>query len=339
MTRIKIPPPTSGGLMLSYKCPIKCRHCIYGCAPEWSADWISEEDLDQGLSQLSGKIRPSAWGEIGLNEGLHFSGGEPFLNYKLLLTAVEMANSYNIPSMFVETNCYWCTNDNATRDKLHSLKQAGLKGIMISVNPFYAEHIPFERTQRCIRISQEQFGLRNVMVYQMEYFRQFMELGIRDKISFEDYLVLSKALSAAGHVEMFVMGRATSQLRHFFPKHPARHFFDEPCLPPILREWHNHFDNYGHYMPGYCGGLSLGSWLELDELLEEGLDLDERPILKFLIQHDMQGLFHFAEDFGYQENPQGYISKCDLCTNLRRHLVSKQDFAELQPKEFYTHLM
>ena len=103
--------------MLSYKCPIKCRHCIYGCAPAWSADWLSEADLEKGLSQLSGKIQPSSWGEVGLNDGLHFSGGEPFLNYKLLLKAVEIASDYNIPSMFVETNCYWATNDDSTRDK------------------------------------------------------------------------------------------------------------------------------------------------------------------------------------------------------------------------------
>ena len=91
-------------------------------------------------------------------------------------------------------------------------------------------------------------------------------------------------------------------------------------------------------MPGYCGGISLGSWLELDELLEQGVDLDERPVLKFLIFEDMRGLFNFAEDFGYQEREQGYLSKCDLCTDLRKYLVSKQDFAELQPKEFYMHL-
>jgi hypothetical protein len=338
MTPLKIPPPTSGGLMLSYKCPIQCQHCIYGCSPEWSADWISEADLEKGLSQLSGKIQPAEWGEIGLNEGLHFSGGEPFLNYKLLLHAVEIANDYNIPSMFVETNCYWATNDDSTRDKLENLKQAGLKGIMISVNPFYAEHVPFERTQRCIHTSQEVFGFSNVMIYQMEYYRQFLELGIRERIKFKDYLELSRDLDYPGHVEMFYMGRATSQLRNYFPKYPAQYFFKEPCLPPIIRDWHNHFDNYGNFMPGYCGGLSLGNWLALDELLEEGIDLDERPVLGFLVNHDMAGLFHFAEDFGYEAPPEGYISKCDLCTDIRKHLVNKQDFVELQPKEFYKHL-
>jgi hypothetical protein len=43
---------------------------------------------------------------------------------------------------------------------------------MISVNPFYTEHIPFERTDRCLRLSQEVFG-QNVMVYQLEYYHLF----------------------------------------------------------------------------------------------------------------------------------------------------------------------
>jgi hypothetical protein len=338
MTRLRIPAPISGGLLLSYKCPARCRHCIYACSPEWSADWITEEDLEQGLSQLRGKIQPSPWGEVSLNHGLHFSGGEPFLNFKLLLRAVEIAHAHAIPSMFVETNCYWCTNDEATRDKLQRLKAAGLKGIMISVNPFYAEFVPFARTERCLRISQEVFGLPNVMVYQLEYYRQFKQLDLRDKISIEDYLELTQTDYFAGQVELFFMGRATYQLRSFYPTYPAHRFFDVPCQPPILREWHNHFDNYGNFMPGYCGGISLGSWLKLDELLEQGIDLDEHPVLKFLIFEDMRGLFHFAEDFGYQEREQGYLSKCDLCTDLRKYLVSIQDFAELQPKEFYTHL-
>ena len=91
-------------------------------------------------------------------------------------------------------------------------------------------------------------------------------------------------------------------------------------------------------MPGYCGGISLGHWQNLDRLIEEGIDLEEHPILKFLIAEDLQGLFHFAADFGYGESRDGYLSKCDLCLDLREYLASKKDFEELSPKEFYVHL-
>jgi hypothetical protein len=339
MARVRIPQPTSGGLMLTYKCSAACRHCMYACSPKWKADWITEEDLERGLAQLAGKIQPSPWGAqaIGLNHGLHFTGGEPFLNLKLLVRAVEMAEELGIPSTFVETNCSWCGTDETTREKLERLKEAGLKGIMISVNPFYAEYVPFERTERCIRISQDVFG-RNVMVYQMEYYNQFRRLGIKGRISLEDYVALTQNERSAARVELFLMGRAAYQLRDLYPAHPARTFFDEPCRPPFLRSWHNHFDNYGNLMPGYCGGISLGSWLELDRLLEQGIDLDAQPVLGFLIAEDVQGLLHFAEDFGYRESQAGYVSKCDLCLDIRRHLASQKAFPELGPKEFYARL-
>jgi hypothetical protein len=339
MTRIKIPPPRSAGLLLSYKCSAECRHCMYACSPGWEADWLTEESLAAALSQLAGRIHSSPWGAhaISLNHGLHFTGGEPFLNFDLLLKAVEMADQLHIPSTFVETNCFWCGSDDGTREKLQRLKEAGLVGILISVNPFYAEYVPFERTERCIRLSQEVFG-SNVAVYQQEYYRLFQRLGIKDRIPLEDYMALVGGQSLAGRVELFLMGRAARQMREFYPTYPAHRFFDQPCQPPFLRDWHNHLDNYGNLMPGYCGGISLGRWQELDRLTGEGVDLEDHPVLGFLIAGDMRGLFRFAQDLGYRESKGGYVSKCDLCLEVRKHLVSIGDFAELQPRQFYAHV-
>jgi hypothetical protein len=79
MARIRLPPPISGGLMLSYKCSAACRHCMYACSPQWKADWVAEEDLQKCLSLLARSIVPSPWGAdvIKLKHGLHFTGGAP----------------------------------------------------------------------------------------------------------------------------------------------------------------------------------------------------------------------------------------------------------------------
>lgn len=339
----QIPKPISGGLILSYKCSAECRHCIYACSPKWNADWISQEFLENILTQLAGKILPNLYGPntTGLNYGLHFTGGEPFLNFELLSKAVEIAAKLKIPSTFVETNCFWCVDDKATKEKLRLLKKKGLKGIMISVNPFYLEYVPFERTERAIRISLEVFG-RNVMVYQLEYYRRFKEWGIKDRVSFEDYLKLERKEDFARNVEFFIMGRAAYKLKdtlkEFYPRYKSDHFFDEPCITPFLRNWHNHFDNYGNYIPGFCGGISLGDCRELDKLLKDGIDLEQYPILEFLISGDFKGFYQFAKDYGYIESRDGYFSKCHLCTDIRKYLILKEDFKELRPKEFYLHL-
>jgi hypothetical protein len=91
-------------------------------------------------------------------------------------------------------------------------------------------------------------------------------------------------------------------------------------------------------MPGYCGGISLGSWFELDRLLNQGIDLQKRPVLKYLVKEDIKGLLDFALDRGYQEPGDGYVSKCHLCLDIRKYLVSRGDYDELKPVQFYEQL-
>jgi hypothetical protein len=55
---------------------------MYACSPKWKADWISEKDAEKILTQLSDKLRgkyPQGFNGIGVNYGIHFTGGEPFL--------------------------------------------------------------------------------------------------------------------------------------------------------------------------------------------------------------------------------------------------------------------
>ncbi len=55
MPRVKLPMPISGGVMLSYKCPAACRHCMYACSPQWDADWITLKALEDLLTQLASR--------------------------------------------------------------------------------------------------------------------------------------------------------------------------------------------------------------------------------------------------------------------------------------------
>jgi hypothetical protein len=338
-----LPVPVSGGLILSYKCSAACRHCMYACSPRWAADRISDEDLETILGQLAHSIEPSPRGpeSISLSHGLHFTGGEPFLDFDLLCRAVRRATELGIPSTFVETNATWCVNDAVAREKLRTLRAAGLKGIMISVNPFFLEFVPFERTQRAIRCGLEVFH-RNVVVYQLEYLHRFAEWGIRGKMAFEEFLRREAGANPLAGVEFFVMGRAPyaleSLLRRHFPMRPARRLVAERCVPPFLRCWHNHFDCYGNYVPGFCAGISFGDCRRPDTLLQEGVRVEEKPVLALLMEEDLGGLLRFAAELGYRESPAGYFSRCHLCVDVRRHLAATGDFVELAPRQFYEQL-
>ena len=79
----------------------------------------------------------------------------------------------------------------------------------------------------------------------------------------------------------------------------------------------------------------MGDARDLDAICQ-GIDLDELPVLKALLT-SMEGLYRLGKEFGYEEQ-EGYISKCHLCLDIRRHLVRHGEFKELRPREFYEHL-
>lgn len=308
---------------------------MYACSPKWDEDWISQEDLETYLSLLSGNIKSSIHGSnhIDLKSGLHFTGGEPFLNFDLLLQATEMAHNYNIPSTFVETNCYWCIDDDETEELMRLLKHAGLNGIMISVNPFLLEHVPFERTFRAIKISKRIFG-KNILVYQPFFYRQFRKLGVASTLTFSDY-INRIGIGGLNYAEIIPMGRLPYQLGYLFEKHPAQSFFGQSCSRRLTSPHHVHIDNYGNYIGGFCGGISLGDCHD-PSFFSNGINLDKRPVLKALVT-DIEELYKLGREFQYEDILEGYASACHLCLDIRRHLVQRSnDFTELTPTQMYT---
>ncbi|MCW4038821.1 MAG: radical SAM protein, partial [Candidatus Bathyarchaeota archaeon] len=103
------------------------------------------------------------------------------------------------------------------------------------------------------------------------------------------------------------------------------------------RPWHIHIDNYGNYMSGYCGGLSLGDAERL--ATTRHIDLEDKPVLAALVT-DIKALHELAvEDFDYKELEEGYVSKCHLCVDIRKHIARQTEaFTELRPREFYQQL-
>ncbi|RLE88198.1 MAG: hypothetical protein DRJ67_02740 [Thermoprotei archaeon] len=342
MEVLRIRPPTSVGVLLSYKCTCECKHCMYACSPRWENRWISEEGLREVLEALAPSVVPaSPRGWVGVNEGLHLTGGEPFLNYDLLLAGVKLAESLGYPSVFVETNCFWCVNDEVTRRRFKELREAGLEGVLISVNPFVVECVPYERIKRAITVAEEVFGRENVLVYHEVYRELLDRLGVRGTLRFEEYLRRCCSLSLHALTLSFSpsillpMGRLVYTLYELYERRPAKAFFRVSCLGELTRPWHVHVDCYYNYVPGYCAGISLGDARRLEEIVG-GVDLGDRPVLAALVR-SLGELYRLAvEGYGYTELRGGYISPCHLCLDIRMHLALEVGgFKELQPPEFY----
>ena len=98
---------------------------------------------------------------------------------------------------------------------------------------------------------------------------------------------------------------------------------------------HFHYDLFGNYIPGLCSGLAI----QRDDLGKR-LPPEKYPILNLLFHEGIEGLFYYVSNKCDFKASDGYMSKCHLCFDLRRHLVLEAGMGsgELQPTAFYNYV-
>lgn len=275
--------------------------------------------------------------------GLHIGGGEPFLNFDLTIKTVELCLEKQIPLQYVETNASWCDDDDKTAKMMVELRDSGLPALLISASPFHNEFVPFEYTERAVRIAMNIFGAYNVIVYTNYFYQQLSQFDKSKKLAFNRYVnTMSREKVAQDFIREYHLipcGRAITRLGYLYESKPASAFFYQNCQPEFQNPNHIHIDPAGNYVPSFCAGISLGNARYLRELYE-GIDLQKFPILEILATKGVEGLLKFAKDqFNYAERRDGYIAKCDLCQDIRKHITANTDqFEELTPVEFYQNL-
>lgn len=332
-------PIDSCGLMLSYRCGLACRHCLYACGPAWR-EWMSEEQVSRLLAGIKAVWRKP--------RGVHFSGGEPFLRFELLLHAVREATRLGMPIEYVETAGAWFREDEASRDRLRQLRAAGLRCLLISVSPFHAEVMPLARTVAIIEAANQVFGWRRVIIYQPQWLK--LLAGARSDPEGRRPIPLRRwverrGVNAAGKLlwkgySLIAGGRCGLELGALAQRFHASYFAGRDCRPELLESGHAHLDPYDNYIPSFCGGLSLGSAADLPAFVR-GFDLARLPLTSLLVNEGPYALVRLAEErHGFRPASEGYAAKCHLCVAVRRHLARKapEEFPELAPRKFYERL-
>lgn len=99
------------------------------------------------------------------DEWMHFSiaGGEPFLDFPLLLEAVAHGHRLGA-EMSCVSNAYWASSDDRARSLLIQLKQAGLALLAVSTSRFHEPFVKRSRVERALRIARE-VGLRSQLKF------------------------------------------------------------------------------------------------------------------------------------------------------------------------------
>jgi hypothetical protein len=268
---------------------------------------------------------------------VHIGGGEPLLRPDKLGTVLEVAARAGIAVDYVETNSSWFRDIESATDLLSQLREKGLRTLLVSISPFHNEQIPFSRVQGVIEAAR-QAGV-GIFPWISDFISDLSQLDPAKPHGLDEYRQAygdNYLIQILQRYWIHLGGRALETFRPLLGKKTFQQILAENpagCSAELTDTSHFHIDLWGNYIPGLCSGLAIFR----DDL---GAPLPQKryPILTDLFHHGIRGLFEFAtEHFGFSPRRTRYINKCDLCTEIRTHLVNNgyRSSNALQPKEFY----
>ncbi len=318
----------SGGLITNYFCSSKCKHCLYGCGPEWEKRYITPDQAEKNLV----KVR-----SLGCSS-VHIGGGEPFLRPESLIEVLQVARKVGVDIEYVETNSSWYNNEEEACALLEKLKEEGLGTILVSVSPFHNEFIPFNKVKGVINACR--IAGVNIFPWLKAFVPETGSFNENRTHSLEEYekrfgdkyvieLISRYGLTMRGRTLKTYAGKLNRRPLEEILKVNGGGCYE---LSDIS---HFHVDLFGNYIPGLCTGLSIA----VDDL-GEMLGMLEYPVLNMLHDKGIGAFFEFAvSSYGFKPARE-YLSKCELCFDIRRHIVINRKLVskELQPLEFYTNV-
>ncbi|MBU0638238.1 MAG: radical SAM protein [Planctomycetes bacterium] len=317
------------GLLLTYRCSARCAFCYVYSGPERGGCLPISDALTvwRGLEQLAT--------DHGKLMRIHLAGGEPFLDWPHLASLVRAARNAGLSSVEkIETNGFWATSDGLTRARLELLDALNVGQLIISTDVYHQEFVPLERVRRCVEIARRVLGRGRVRVRWWEALHA--PLAVPDLSPNERELAYRAAL--ARHRDRLT-GRAAEWLAHLLPCHPAEEFRGQQCVREVLQSRHVHIDPYSNVFPGVCNGIILGNVRErgvADLWHDLSRHWRKHVVVNAVATGGSYGLMCLAQRLGYRARPDGYASKCHLCSHVRQFLVDHGHWPDyVGPRDCY----
>lgn len=324
---LKINKLVSGGIITNYKCSSKCRHCCYSSSPNWPDDYMTASMANEVFPILK---------SLGC-DSVHIGGGEPLLKPDKILGVLDAARRNNVSIEYVETNASWYRDEATAKAVIRELKGHGADCLLISIDPYHNEYIPFCKVKGLIRACSET-GM-NIFPWRMEFWEEVDSLDENMTHSPDEYMQLFgndypvKLLYRYG---LNLKGRAFMTYRSVMKKqHPGQILKESKPCRLLSGIYHFHVDLYGNFIPQSCPGFSI----PLKELAK-GADPGKYRIFNSLEYNGIRGLVELAEkEYGYTPKSE-YAGKCDICYDIRNYLVLELglDLPDLKPEGHYKYI-
>ncbi len=317
----------SGGIITNYKCSSKCRHCSYSSSPKWPDNYMTPFIADEIFSILK---------SLGCHS-VHIGGGEPLLKPDKIMDVLIAARRNKTSIEYIETHASWYTDEESAKAVLKELKSHGVHTLLISIDPYHNEYIPFWKVKALIQACSK----ANVKVFpwQIEFWGDLDVMDDRIPHSLDEYIRLfgqDYPLKLVNRYGLNLKGRALETYKPMMKKQPFERILEGSMSCRLLSGiYHFHVDLYGSFIPQSCPGFSI----PLRELAH-GADPDKYRIIYSLESAGIIGLVELAKnEYGYIPKTE-YAGKCDLCYDIRNYLVLELglELPDLKPEGHYKYI-
>jgi len=324
---LKIDYLVSGGIITNYKCTSKCRHCCYSSSPKWPDDYMTSTMADEIFSILR---------SLGCCH-VHIGGGEPLLKPDKILDILNTARKNNIVIEYIETNSSWYRDERSTNAILKELKDYGVNTLLISIDPFHNEYVPFWKVKALIKACSKT-GM-NIFPWLMEFWDDIDAMDDKKIHSLDEYKQLfgnDYLLQLQKKYGLNLKGRALKTYKPMMKKQPFEQILRESIPCKLLSGiYHFHVDLYGNFIPQSCPGFSI----PLKELANKADPVKYR-IFNSLESEGIRGFAELAtKEYGYRPKKE-YAGRCDLCYDMRSYLVLELglNLPDLKPVNHYKYV-
>jgi hypothetical protein len=314
-------------ILLTYRCSIRCQHCLFGSAPDRPDVVMTAQQCADGLRLLheTGRV-------------VHIAGGEPMLYWDILSEAVRLADRQGHAPHFVETNCSFACDDQIVRERLTALAERGVRGLFASADPFHQEFVPAENFLRVRHIAKEVFGEKNFWGPQQSEadIRTMESIGRRGELlrkyvrEHPPSMVGTAHRKLSCHLDRYAV--ADSRLPRWNWQSRSN---EDHCLGQFKARslWELHIDPYGNIQTN-CG-MILGRLPEATpkSVLAQGPEKANRFVM-LVCERGPRGLAEWAHrEHGFAV-PESVTQTCELCYLTRSFL--HQFYPEVfGPREVY----
>ena len=313
-SRPKVKPWKFAGLILTYWCSSRCANCYLSCRPDREVDFMSVADALNYWQSLEAMA--------GTGAKVHLTGGEPFGNWPALLSILRAARAKGLTAHELETNAFWCTEQEQVYQRCQQLKELSIGRLVVSCDVYHQQHIPFERVELLVQVAQEVLGANKIRIRWRDFFANPLDIS---KLNEADCQRAYREAWQKHHDRL--TGRAAKLIAPLLGLQAAETFVGQDCQKAILASRGVHIDPAGNVFPGVCAGLVVGnaSKKELAQIWDN-LVHTEDEILLSLIRSGPYGLLPIAKGLGYKGNQMGFANKCHMCTEIRSFLWQSGKF-------------